>query len=319
MSVYNEKNTRFSVDWLNVRIDVRSIEDFFTDLCVSLVNPTTGKVFLTRNMIEVRSCGGVCFYKNAYYVPSAGLSSILFCFNLDKDGKLVTSWSKEQNLAHGLLVSVSGDGCRYIEDFYPGALKKFCEILARYHAHCSRIDMACDFFDKKNEIVPLVQLYGKNAYDRNNGKVDLRSTLNRIPGFCKLDLVFDPDSGKYETNVTVGGHASRKGTLQLYNKKVEMMQGRNKEYSQKIFEELGVTDYWWRLEYRCKSFGDNVFRFLLKNGVVGAYRYACSCFGNFVVPDKAGDVLHITRFPLSDSWKDYLEYLDEVAQNLTFV
>lgn len=29
MSTYNEKNTKFSVDRLNVRIDVRSIEDFY--------------------------------------------------------------------------------------------------------------------------------------------------------------------------------------------------------------------------------------------------------------------------------------------------
>lgn len=317
MCTYNSENTLFSVDWLNVRIDVKDLDGFFMDLCLSLVDPDTGYAPLTRNMIEVRSCGGVCFYKNAYYVPACGLSSLLFCFNTDSDGKLVTEWTKEQNLAHGVLVSVSGDGCRYIEDMFPGAMLKFCEILDRYNAHCSRIDLACDFLDKNNAIVPLVQLYGQQAYDRDNASVDLNCGIHRKPGFCKLDLVFDPDSGKYETNVTVGGHASRKGTLQLYNKKVEMLQGRNRQFAKEIFAQMGVTDYWWRLEYRCKSFGDNVFRFLLKNGIISAYRYACSCFGNFVIPIY--DSINIGRCPLSDDWSEYLEYLDSIIQNRTFV
>lgn len=314
MASYTLENTKFSVDWLNCRLEVKDLDAFFDDLCSSFVNSETGEHPLTRDMISVRG-GGVCFYKCGYYIPACGYSSVVFAFNVDSNGVFESEPGFRK--LYGLLVSVSGDGCRYLNSLLPDGMLKFCRILNKYNPHITRIDVACDFLDKNNAVVPLIQEYGRSAYDREFCIIDFNCNINRKPGFCKLDLVYDPDVGDFTTNVTVGNRSSEKGQMQLYNKKIEMQQGRLSDISAQTFSAYGVTDYWYRLEYRCKNFAGNVFSVLLENGIVQAYLYAASYFGNFV--DTATSHSNISQCSVNSDWSDFKCWIESLAADIHFV
>ena len=65
---YTLKNTRFSIDWLNVRLDVKDLSAFYDDLCTSF-RSEQGETPLTRDMIQARPSGGVCFYSSGALYP----------------------------------------------------------------------------------------------------------------------------------------------------------------------------------------------------------------------------------------------------------
>ena len=310
---YTLKNTRFSIDWLNVRLDVKDLSAFYDDLCTSF-RSEQGETPLTRDMIQARPSGGVCFYQFADYIPQCGYSSILFAFNLDEHKNIINEGKKGQT--YGVLVSVSGDGCRWLNSRIPDGMYVFCSILNKYNPVCTRIDMACDFLEH-SPVVDMIQLFGMTCYTPDDMQVDLNCRLKRDNRFCQLDLVFDPDEKKYTPNVTIGGRSSSKGTLQLYNKKVEVLTGRLSGISEQYFKEYGVTDYWWRLEYRCKSFADRVFKFLMANNVVQAYLYAMACFGDFV--ESKYDRHNVGRCPVCVDWQTFSDWILSLANDIHLV
>lgn len=297
--MYSVDNTKFSVDWLNVRLSVDNLNQFLDDLCSAM------DYVIDVDDILPRESGGVCFYKYGYYIPAAGYSSVVFAYNVDEYGVIINEPGYRTN--YGLLVSVSGDGCRYLNSLCVNGLEKFIRFISRYDPHCTRIDLACDFLDKDNKVVPMIQRYGMSAYDREHSTIDLNCDIRRKPGFCQLDMVYDDLLNTYTTNVTVGGRNSTKGTLQLYNKRVEMQTGRLSEIAEKTFSEYGVIDYWWRLEYRCKSFAQGVFDALLKDGIVSAFYNAANGFGAFVEVDDS----NLSRCSLSEAWSEFLSWVEQ--------
>lgn len=302
--MYTQENTRFSVDWLNCRLDVRDLEDFFADFCSSF-RSADGKAPITRDDIKVRENGGVCFYKLGYYLPACGLSSVVFAYNVDSNGNLL--WEPGYRTNYGVLVSVSGDGCRYLNSLIPDGMRVFMEFLTKYNPHCTRIDMACDFLDKDNGVVPLIQKYADSAYDRENAEIDFTCNLQRKPGFCTVFLVYDEDENIWTKNVQVGTRQSEKGLLRLYNKKVEIKTGRLSKVSDEIFKQYGVSDYWYRLEYVCKSFAPQVFDCVINKGADKAFLYAMCTFGMFV---ENRFVSNISMSPVAVSWKEFYDFID---------
>lgn len=303
--MYTEENTRFSVDWLNCRLDVLDLEAFFDDFCASF-RSADGETPITRDDIKVRECGGVCFYKLGYYLPACGLSSVVFAYNLDSNGNLLCE--PGYRVQYGVLVSVSGDGCRYLNSLIPDGMRVFMEFLTKYNPHCTRIDMACDLLDKDNGLVPLIQKYADCAYDRENAEIDFTCNLQRKSGFCSAYLVYDEDFKCFTKNVQVGTRKSEKGLLRLYNKKVEIKSGRLANISDEIFKQYGVTDYWYRLEYVCKSFAPHVFDCVINKGVDKAYLFAMCTFGMFIENRYSGT--NSDKCPVAVSWQEFYDFID---------
>ena len=306
--MYTRENTRFSVDWLNCRLDVRDLEAFFADFCSSF-RSADGKAPITREDIKERENGGVCFYKLGYYLPACGLSSVVFAYNVDSNGNLL--WEPGYRTNYGVLVSVSGDGCRYLNSLIPDGMRVFMEFLTKYNPHCTRIDMACDFLDKDNGVVPLIQKYADCAYDREKAEIDFTCNLQRKSGFCTAFLVYDEDEKAFTKNVQVGTRQSEKGLLRLYNKKVEIKTGRLSKVSDEIFKQYGVSDYWYRLEYVCKSFAPHVFDCVINKGADKAFLYAMCTFGMFIENRYSG--LHTNDCPVVVSWQEFYDFINSLA------
>jgi hypothetical protein len=253
------------------------------------------------------------FYKCGYYLPACGGSSVVFAYNVDEHGQLVADPAYRTN--YGVLVSVSGDGCRYLNSLIPDGMRVFMEFLTKYNPHCTRIDMACDFLDKDNEVVPLIQKYARQAYDRENAEIDFTCNLQRKPGFCTINSVYDDDVKGFTDNVTIGTRQSEKGQLQLYNKKVEMLTGRLSSIAEQTFKAYDVSDYWYRLEYRCKSFAPGVFDCVINKGVSKAYLFAMCAFGIFI--DNIYSGTNSDKCPVVISWQEFYNFVDSLNLSLS--
>ena len=290
----------FTVDWLNCRIDCPDIWQFISDL--EDIIPE-----IKFDDWRVRPSGGVCFYKKGLYLPAAGLSSVVLAYNVDEHNRVINECQGERSM-YGVLVSLSGDGCRYINSLHENALFDFIHLLAGYNAVCTRIDVACDILDNDNEIVPMIQCFANSAYNYDRAIYDFNCNLNRKPGWVTINRVYDRIVHDYTDNVTIGGRGSTKGTLQLYNKRVEVESGRLSELAAPMLALYGYPDYWWRLEYRCKSFAQKVFKQLLDSGVVGAFFQAMCNFGTFVEAKYQGQLDKSDTVPC---WDEFLEYVRE--------
>ena len=297
---YSLEKTKFSVDWLNVRLDVSDLEHFILRFLK--------KFNLSASDLEVRSSGGVCFFENAYYLPAAGYSSVLFCYNEDENGRYLSE--SVFGRPGGLMISLSGDGCRYINSLIPDGMNEFVKLCSLFNYNCTRIDLACDFLDPNNKVVPLIQAFALNYYN-DDYDIGLACNLKR-ENLVRINLEHDTFDGGYCPNVTIGSRASRKGTMQLYNKRLEVSRGRLSSIAEQTFKEYGVTDFWWRLEYRCKSFAQEVFSNLLEYGVFSAFACAMDNFGRFY--NNRYDSNHAAE--TNEDWQLFYDWVMENAIHL---
>lgn len=309
---FNSDFYSFSVDWLNLTIDVDDVSLVILKICSVLD--------IDVSEFADRESGGVCFYSKAFYIPACGYSSFTINYNVDEQGHLITKGEKGQT--KGVLVSISGDGCRWITTFGETAFIDLCAALNEFNCKCTRIDLACDIFDKNNFLVPMIQDFGSTAYHPDFANYDLNCGLNRKDDkgnyrkWVDLHPVFDNEVGGFTTNVTVGGRDCKKGTLQLYNKRVEVETGRLREYADVIKSSVGCDDYWWRLEYRCKSYAQSVFDYLVnEQNIFGTFLQACEGFGSFVVTDGR----NISECSLSVEWQSFLYFVEQLMGAKLFI
>lgn len=307
---FREEDYSFTVDWLNVRLDCDNLDLLLCKIC---------SVFPEIDITDFpeRESGGVCFYKEAVYLAKLGYSSFVISFNRDAYGKIINK-AEKRGTTYGILVSISGDGCRYINSLHDNGFVDLLKVFAPFNPRCTRIDTACDIFDKDNQIVPLIQSFSDCAYDRENAPIDFNCNLNRRPGWVTCNLVYDENVNDFTRNVTIGGRSSTKGTLQLYNKRVEIESGRLSEVSDAILNAVGNPDYWWRLEYRCKSFAQKVYDTLVQSGnIYQAFLCSVEEMGSFVVPRFSPT--HISQAEDCAQWLAFLCFLHNLVDGIHLV
>lgn len=305
---FRKEDYSFTVDWLNVRLDCDNI------------NYLLLRIFSLFPEIDVTDWEvrdkGVCFYKEAVYLPEVGYSSVVIAFNRDDYGNIINTPTSSGGGTYGILVSISGDGCRYINSLHDNGFFDLLKAFAPFNPHCTRIDVACDIFDKDNQLVPMLQTFCDYAYDRENALIDFNCNLNRKPGWVTANLVYDDVVKDFTRNITIGGRSSTKGTLQLYNKRMEVLSGRLSDVSDAILNALGNPDYWWRLEYRCKSFAQKVYDTLAQSGnIYQTFLCAADEMGAFVVSIPT----NIQRAETCVEWLAFLAFIQKLIENKVFI
>lgn len=316
----NRDTYKFNVDWVNVRISIDNLYPLFMELCSAMDNK------LKFDSFAVRPSGGVCFYNQAYYIPECGYSSVVFAYNspsdisfddnVDFQNIYVDNMVGYRKL-YGCVVSISGDGCRFLNSLTDNGLLKFLKVLNKYDPKPTRIDVAMDILDKDNLVVPMIQAYADCAYDPN-GDYGFSCNLHRVRdrgGFIQMHMNYDPTINDYTRNITIGGRQSEKGALQLYNKYVEMSTGRLSSVAEQTFSEYNVKDYWWRLEYRCKSFAPAIWDQLMEKGVEAAYYQAMMSFGRFYFRD--GERTNVCTTVIE--WQELIDFVYSLADDIHFV
>lgn len=297
----------FSVDWVNVTVDypyIRSFVDMLSDACG-----------LDRNA-WIYSDDGLHFYSNSYRYAPAGFSSIVLSYNLLNDGKVPVDTSVIKQ--HGIHVSISGDGCRYLDSYSKDGLRSFLQVCSKYPHNCTRIDTAMDIFDKTNPIVPLFQRFAVDAYNREPGHVTIKSNIRRQNGYVVMMPVYDPDVGDYVSNVYIGNRKTT-GSCVVYNKKIEVTTGRLSKMKDMIFDSVGCTDYWYRIEYRANThpLANAVFDAAVSSGAMAAFYFLADNL--FVFVDQIYDMNNLCKCPVDLDWQEFLEFLGSSELNVHFV
>ena len=300
---FRKEDYSFTVDWLNVRLDCDNLDLLLTKICCSFPE-------IDIQDWQIRESGGVCFYKEAVYLSTLGYSSFVISFNRDLYGNIINS-AEKRGTTYGILISLSGDGCRYINSLHKNGFVDLLKVFEPFNPRCTRIDTACDIFDKDNQLVPMLQTFCDYAYDRENALVDFNCNLNRRPGWVTANLVYDDTVKDFTRNITIGGRNSTKGTLQLYNKRVEIEQGRLAEHKEAILEAMGNPEYWWRLEYRCKSFAQKVYDTLVQSGnIYQAFLCAAEEMGTFVIPYST--INNVSKAETCVEWLSFLLFIKKL-------
>lgn len=148
----------------------------------------------------------------------------------------------EASLTHnnsGILFELSGDAIRYLGS---DSLTRVLRYLHKQGCKCTRIDYALDFFDKDNDIVPIMQrglsnfinpvpkdlsVCGKLKRSSSNFKcyINYYPRINKAK-FIQNNLPFPSIDITY--NYTLGNHGSDHGMFRLYDKQYETLYGRNR-------------------------------------------------------------------------------------------
>lgn len=135
----------------------------------------------------------------------------------------------------------------------------------------------------------------------------IKGNMNRSNGYVRYMPVFDPDLGDFTNNVYIGDRTSTKGHCCVYNKKVEILTGRHKKRASEMFSDMGVTDYWYRVEYRAKSFtlANSTFNKLLDDdsSAMDAFYYLADHMFDFVNLNK--NIHDIQRCEDNVIWVDF--------------
>lgn len=307
------RSLKYSIDWVNFVVDRPSFSEFLYS-----VNTACG---LDPNGWERSQRGGLHWYSESYTYSLAGRHAIVVSYSpLDGDLDVVPTTSLECQ-QHGILVSISGDGCRFLDHVCDFGLQKFLRASVEgFPYHCTRIDACVDVFDRDNPLVPLYTDFALQAYNWNkeNRPIAIRGGFHRKPGYVRTINNFDPVVGDYTTNVYIGDRNTF-GCVNIYNKRLEVESGRLRDQSDRLFDELGVTEYWYRIEYRAKC--DRLTSVAFDEACVGSaqsvfFKLADSMF-DFV--ELKYDLSDISRCDLIDVWALFLQWCEESLPNAHFV
>lgn len=108
------ENLKFSIDWVNVTVqcpDIQMLIDELSDACK-----------LDKTQWQLLPKGGMHWYHYTQSYILAGHSAITLSYCVNEHGRIPLKGEAQQN---GILVSISGDGCRYLDTNCAGGLRSF--------------------------------------------------------------------------------------------------------------------------------------------------------------------------------------------------
>lgn len=287
---------RFGIDWLNVTVDCASVSEFIEKVSSACDLDIDSWVMLD---------GGLRFYPNTLSYSLAGYAAITVSFHLLEDGTVPIDTTVVNN--HGLSVSISGDGCRYLDTHCEGGLRKFALICREYPHNATRVDTCMDILDKDNPIVPLFCEFALVGHNPGKGDLAIKANINRTHDYFKWYPVWDTDFQCDTNNVYIGKRTSI-AQCNVYNKKVEV-RTRTPQIADQILESVGCTDYWYRVEYRAYSrkLANACFESVCDNTALETFFYMADNFFTFV--ELEYDLKHIDMSHQNVVWFDFVEWL----------
>ncbi len=182
----------------------------------------------------------------------------------------------------GIFISISGDGLRWLNQ-NPDTVKALLKYLKLQRFKCSRLDLACDVFDPKNDLVPTILKAFKNAVPMTAGRLSLRSKIRRTSGkngSVKLYPYTDTirDGNKTIWNCSLGDHGSSFGMFRCYDKWFEIASGRLSDYKTQMLESL-EHKYWYRIEYELHNGTINLYAATIFNKLADEELQVNTAFG----------------------------------------
>lgn len=298
----------FGIDWVNVTVDCSSI-----DLFLNEVSKACNLDLQYWRLLPT----GLRWYPNAVTYELAGKMAIVCSYHLLDDGSVPVDTSVISN--HGIAVSISGDGCRYLNTHFDDGLREFLKVCVKYPHKATRVDTYMDIFDSDNPIVPLFSRFAHTGHNPKKGDLVLNANMVRDSNYFSYMPVWDDVINDWTDNVYIGKRTSR-CQCNIYNKRVEVSK-RLPYIADAIFNSVGCTGYWYRIEYRAyKAYNkliDSIFDNVINGNPVDCFFMVAEDF--FSICDLTeNDIRNISRCDGNVVWLDFMEWL-RIQQNSHFV
>lgn len=303
---------KFSVDWLNVVLhtnDVAALFGFFGTVSEEMsFDNWTDSGYGTRG------------YRKTWLFQ--GQNIIRVSYNPKNENIWVADDEHPSN--PNILVSISGDGCRYLSSH--GFLSEFFAFSKRVGCHSTRLDVCCDLIDSSSLVlIDNITEAFRSAIIRKVDSFGVSS--NTWIRSKNVSIIENPDEfrNQFTYNTTFGNHDSQFGMFRCYDKWLEVKTGRLSSCSDELFSAMNVTDFWYRLEYEThKEHADFYFQLLINGfSVQEVFRNVASDF--FRVVKAPTTTCTFNRCSTSDVWDDFLislkdhTFIQEIPDNLCAV
>lgn len=310
--ILDKKNMVPSIDWFRGVVKMDNIRTFCDNMAeIDDRLKFENFVYDGRSMLN--------FKKRYLHLQ---VPSLTFAFNpVDEFDNNCVSCNLNHNNKY-ILVSFSGDAIRYLGS---DTLKKLFIMFKNVGVHVTRLDLALDFFDKDNDVVPFMQKGLSNFLCPSNDALTVRG-LNRIPSNYKCyvnQYLNDNDNKKGKTtfSYSLGHHGSNHGMFRLYDKFYEVKYGR---HSERADEMLSGRKYWYRAELelhhsREVPWADDAFNYLIISNF-NLYAVYGQCLSDFISFDVVSEIYNYGRNDIRYiDCSDWLEFIEELKQTIHFV
>lgn len=297
---------QYSVDWLNGTLVYYDVRYFFKELYK--IHPE-----LTFNNFHSRNRG---IYNYSTSFALFGDSRFIVGFNPNYEDyepsfsdnvDVFPLYARSDGFNPGIFISISGDGLRYLNSLGSNVVSDLFAFFRKNYFKASRLDLACDIFDKDNPIVPLLVEAFYFAINKKAGKATLVSNIRRTPQSISIRLNADPfrDDNEWSHSISFGNHGSCWGMFRLYDKWLEIKTGRLSNMADELLKD---KNYWYRLEYELhKEHANKLFYAMSELSISQSFGEAAEDMFKVVVPksektqsDKCADSL---------VWCEFVEYL----------
>lgn len=301
---FKEDELYFSIDWfhgvlfgeLDIRVFFQKLQEIDDRLCFDFWVPQ----------------GSLNHYAVRYMYQGQGFINVAYNPVPDIDNSYMAC-DPYQNRNYGIYIKISGDGLRFLGD---KTVKQLMFYLHKTGFRCSRLDVACDIYDKFNFVVPLLCTAFRRA--RTKGIFESEYDVSgRVPRhLINVFEVWDEWRQAYTTNITVGNHKSKKYMFRLYNKYVEVHSGRLKKYSQAFLDRI-PSDYWYRFEFELRFEYADLYFHDLATGQVNLPFVFQKCCENFRVVElsRTHNFNNVSANPHAQAWVDFLAVLAVLSKS----
>lgn len=309
-------------DWIQGVLPIDNVKIFFDNL--ELVDSS-----LSFNNFANRK-NGLLGYSTRYCLNDKDY--FVVCWNPVNDifscaSSPVSDITDVSKLLPGVFLYVSGDGLRLLSEL--DCQEKFFKLLRSLNFKCNRFDLAIDFFNPNNSIVPLLQgafeisRFSLHSRDENGdfirtgldkGTPFIHSRLSNIRKFEHIDNIRHIGMGQVVCNYRIGGGRSRLGEVKLYDKWLEVNTvKRLKDCKDELLQNVPF-DYWWRLEYTLKTeYSQQIFNQFVDDdcNISLVAKYCINKLFRVVLWRSEG--VHDCQCDLSEAWSEFLDYFNSIS------
>lgn len=231
------EDIKFSLDWLTVCVYADNLDDFLDFFDQFLPDQGVADHWFPGRPLR--------FYDHSLKLNDQNIITLEYSFKKDIDERtgIVTEDRdhiedrSEVGVNRGILLNISGDGLRYMGN---DAVQRLISALDdRYGTHYTRVDLAADFFDPDNPVIPLLLDAVENSMNYAEGVPCIVSKSHSFQLFHNHD--------KYHKCISRSAYIGRRGGkfTRVYDKSLEQ---RKRAYNQDPDAFDSIPDYWYRIE-----------------------------------------------------------------------
>lgn len=242
----------FCIDYINGILPITRVDSLFESL------RSINDDFLLENWVSsAYAVRGIRNYNSRYHFLG-GNDFIISWNGLSEFEPFEAKSPKDSKFNPYIYISISGKGLKYFND---KQLEQFFSYLYRCRFQCTRLDVACDIYNRDNQIVNLIIQSFKNSampikpegVPFISSKMSLKPKTIKSSGRFVRPVIFTSNidnDGNITENMTFGNHGSYLGMMRVYNKYLErgydtiVSSDSLSEFHRKLFPDC----YWYRIE-----------------------------------------------------------------------